>query len=378
VVYVGFVNFNGVQGGAVSWSDTSITATVPSTASSGNITVSKYDATSAGVPFTVEGAPAVASLSPDNGPVDATVTITGSGFGSTQSTSTVQFKNAQAFVNSWSDTSITAVVPAGANTGPVTVTVAGVSGPTSKFTLTSSVQVTDSLGNITSYHFEQLGGQWNYSRQSGTGCSSCEVQGTLNLTKGSATHNDSADVTTTTDELTHTTTYTWDADHNLLSQSTPLDANNTVTTAYTYNSFGEPLTVTDPLGNVTTNAYDANGNLLSVISPVPNGTTAASVTQFAYDTKGQLTTITDPLSHVTTLAYNTTGLISTITDAQSNVTSYEYDQRGNRTAVVDAQQNRTTFAYDLGDRLTGITYPDTTSVSFGYDSRGRRTSVTVT
>jgi YD repeat-containing protein len=232
VVYVGFVNFNGVQGGAVSWSDTSITATVPSTASSGNITITKYDATSAGAPFTVEGAPAVASLSPDNGPVDSTVTITGSGFGSTQSTSTVQFKNTQAFVNSWSDTSITAVVPAGASTGPVTVTVAGVSGPTSKFTLTNSVQVTDSLGNITSYHFEQLGGQWNYSRQSGTGCSSCEVQGTLNLTKGSATHNDSADVTSTTDELTHTTTYTWDSDHNLLSESTPLDANNTVVNAH--------------------------------------------------------------------------------------------------------------------------------------------------
>jgi RHS repeat-associated protein len=375
-VYTGFIFFNGVQSLALSWSDTSITTYVPSQATSGNVTITKYDATSNAVPLSVEGAPTVASLSPDNGAVGDTITLNGSGFGSAQRTSTVYFNGAPAFVSSWSDTAVTAVVPGGASTGPVSVNVVGITGPTSRFKLTNSVQVTDSLGNITSYHFEQLGGQWNYSRQSGTGCSSCEVQGTLNLTKGSATHNDSADVTTTTDELTHTTTYTWDSDHNLLSESTPLDANNTVTTAYTYNSFGEPLTVTDPLGNVTTNAYDANGNLLSVISPAPNGTTAASVTQFAYDTKGQLTTITDPLSHVTTLAYNATGLISSITDAQSNVTSYEYDQRGNRTAVVDALQNRTTFAYDLANRLTGITYPDSTSVSFGYDSRGRRTSVT--
>lgn len=371
------VQLNGVGINFTSWSDTSIVAQLPYNATSGTLTVVKYDATSSGVPITVEGAPTISTLSPDNGAVGDTITISGSGFGPPgQSTSTVQFNGAPAFVSSWGDTSITAIVPPGASTGPVSVAVAGVSGPTSNFKLTNSVQVTDSLGNITSYHFEQLGGQWNYSRQSGTGCSTCEVQGVLNLTKGSATHNDTADVTSTTDELTHTTTYTWDSDHNLLSQSTPLDANNTVTTSYTYNSFGEPLTVTDPLGNVTTNAYDANGNLVSVTSPAPNGTTAASVSQFAYDTKGQLTTITDPLNHITTLAYYPTGLIHTITDAQSNVTSYEYDQRGNRTAVVDALQNRTIFAYDLANRLTGITYPDSTTVSFGYDSRGRRTTAT--
>ena len=35
------------------------------------------------------------------------------------------------------------------------------------------------------------------------------------------------------------------------------------TTYTTYNQFGYPLTQTDSLGNVTTYTYDANNNLLS-------------------------------------------------------------------------------------------------------------------
>ena len=53
------------------------------------------------------------------------------------------------------------------------------------------------------------------------------------------------------DANSHTTTYTWDTNANMLSQSGQSDA-GTVTTSYTYNNFGEVLTMTDPLNNVTT------------------------------------------------------------------------------------------------------------------------------
>ena len=375
-VYTGFVNLNGTNMYVMSWSDTAITVQVPANAVSGTLSVLQYNATTNGS-LTVEGNPTVTAVSPVMAPVGATVTITGTGFGPSQSSNTVHFfagANAtgpNADVISWSDTQIVATVPPGTATGPVGVVVATVGGPTSNFVLNTTVQVTDSLGHISSYTSAMLGGTWYNSSSTGSGCSSCTVRGTLNNTLDST-----GNTLSHSDELGHVTSYTYDASNNVASQSAQLDANTPVTTAYTYNSFGEPLTVTDPLGNVTTNTYDANGNLLTVTSPKPDTPTAASVTQFAYDTKGQLTQITDPLNHITTLAYYPTGLIHTITDAQSNVTSYEYDLRGNRTAVVDAQQNRTTFAYDLGNRLTGITYPDTTSVSFAYDWRGRRTSVT--
>jgi RHS repeat-associated protein len=370
--YVGSITLNGADVGiAVSWSDTSITVALPSTATSGSLTVTKYNATSNASPFTVEGAPAIAGLLPSTGPVNGSVVISGSNFGSAQYSSTVKFNGNLATVTSWSDSQITAVVPPGTETGPAWVTIAGVKSPSQNFTVNTSAQITDSLGHSSSYTSVMLGGTWLGSDAQGSGCSSCTVRGTI--------HNDYDSVgrlTATTDELLHVTNFAYDADGNVSSTTAHLDANTPVQTSYTYNSFGEPLTATDPLGNITTNTYDAKGNLLTVTSAAPSAGVAASVAQFAYDAKGQLTQITDPLNHITTMAYTPAGLISTITDAQSNVTSYEYDLRGNRTAVVDAQQNRTSFIYDLGNRVTRITYPDTTFVSFAYDSRGRRTSVT--
>ena len=370
-VLVGSVAINGVPAGVSSWSDTSIIAVLPGNASSGSITVTKYDATSNPLPLTVEGTPTVETLSPTSGPVNATVTINGSNFGSLQSSNTVQFNGVAAAVTSWSDNQISAIVPPGTATGPVTVTVAGINSTSQDFTITNSVQVTDSLGHTSFYQMAMHGGAWHFLASSGGGCSSCTIVGNLNRDLDSVGQAQSS-----TDELSHTTSYIYDTAGNVTSESTHLDDGTLVQTSYTYNSFGEPLTVTDPLGNTTTNTYDSNGNLLSVTPPRPDALTAPSVTQFAYDTKGELTGITDPLNHHTTLDYYPTGLIHTITDDQLNVTTYEYDLRGNRTAVVDAMQNRTTFDYDLGNRLTKITYPDTTFVSFGYDTRGRRTSVT--
>jgi YD repeat-containing protein len=372
----GFVNLNGSSNyiSVVSWSDTSITAEVMDHATSGTLTIAKFDATSNGVPFQVEGAPTIASISPATSGVGSIVTITGSGFGSCQSSSTLQFYGVLATVSSWTDTQIIATVPPGTASGPVNVVVAGVKSVNSQFTVNNSVQVTDSLGHVTSYVATMLGGAWHPSFMMGSGCSSCTIRGALNRELDSV-----GKVLSNTDELQHKTFFAYDAAGNVTSNTIFLDPSTPVTTSYTYNSFGEPLTVTDPLGGVnhtTTNTYDANGNLKSVTSPSPDGTVVASVTHFDYDPKGLLTLITDPLGHHTTLAYYPTGLIHTIQDEQQNITTYEYDLRGNRTSVLDAAGGLTKFEYDLGNRLNKITYQDNTFSSFGYDSRGRRTSVT--
>jgi subtilase family serine protease len=69
--------------------------------------------------------PAIASLNPQHGLPGTTVSINGSQFGSQQGSSTVTFNGAPASINSWSDTTISAIVPAGATSGPVVVTVNG-------------------------------------------------------------------------------------------------------------------------------------------------------------------------------------------------------------------------------------------------------------
>jgi len=78
-----------------------------------------------GVTFTVTVPPTLTSLSPVSGPIATAVTIAGTGFGATQSTSTVTFNGAAATPTSWSATSIAVPVPTGATTGNVVVTVSG-------------------------------------------------------------------------------------------------------------------------------------------------------------------------------------------------------------------------------------------------------------
>ena len=56
-------------------------------------------------------APIISNLSPTSGTSGTLVTVTGSGFGSTKGTSSVTFGGVVAQTNSWSSTSIIAVVP---------------------------------------------------------------------------------------------------------------------------------------------------------------------------------------------------------------------------------------------------------------------------
>ena len=316
--------------------------------------------------------PVVTGVSPTSGAPGASVTISGSGFGATQGNSTVSFNGGTATtITSWSDSQIVAQVPDGAATGPVMVTVGGITywGPT--FTVAFNVQITDSLGNQTSFVSSLEGGQYSFTNAQGSGCSSCTTRGTVQNA-----YDAQGNVQQTTDALGNTTVYEYDSSNNLTLQSAQATASTVATTQYTYNSFGEVLNTTDPLGFVTQNTYDSHGNLLTVTTPQPGPGVAGSVTTFTYNSLGELLTIKDPLNNVTTLTYFPTGLINTITDAQNNVTTYAYDGHGNRTSVTDALNHQTTFTYDAMDRLTKITYPDTTTTQFAYDYRGRRTTVT--
>src|ERR1700688_2113181 len=133
------VKFNGTTATVTSWSATSIVATVPNGATTGNVVVMVGGNASNGSSFTVVAAPNITSLSPTSGAVGAAVTITGTNFGSTQGTSTVKFNGATATVTSWSATSIATTVPSGATTGNVVVHASGVDSNGSTFTVFPSI-----------------------------------------------------------------------------------------------------------------------------------------------------------------------------------------------------------------------------------------------
>jgi IPT/TIG domain len=99
----------------------------------------------------VEGAaPTITSFAPTAGPVGTSVTITGTGLGSATS---VKFNGKAATITSNTATQIVTKVPAGATTGPITVTTAGGTATSAtKFTVTGlsharsiSLRLSDSL-----------------------------------------------------------------------------------------------------------------------------------------------------------------------------------------------------------------------------------------
>lgn len=116
------VEFNGTPATFSVVSNTRINATVPAGATSGAITVTDSEGTASSLlPFTVTGAlpVSISSVTPGRGSVGTSVTIGGTGL--TGATS-VKFNGTEATFSVGSDGQITAEVPRGATTGPITIT----------------------------------------------------------------------------------------------------------------------------------------------------------------------------------------------------------------------------------------------------------------
>jgi hypothetical protein len=117
------VAFGGVVGTFAVQSATSLQATVPVGARTGPISVTNGSGTGRSASsFTVIPAPTISSFTPMSGPVGTIVTVTGTVF---TGATAARFNGVSASFTVDSATRITATVPAGATTGPVSVTTPG-------------------------------------------------------------------------------------------------------------------------------------------------------------------------------------------------------------------------------------------------------------
>jgi hypothetical protein len=144
------VTFNGTTGTPTSWSSGTITVPVPTGATSGNVVVNVNGVISNGMAFMVTSpSPTITGLSPSSGAAGTPVTITGSGFGATQGSGYVTFNGSPSTANSWSDSSIVAVVPNN-----------GTDSTTSPFTVNTNGQTAISPPFLV-YSSSQRSGAWN-------------------------------------------------------------------------------------------------------------------------------------------------------------------------------------------------------------------------
>src|SRR5207253_2724524 len=113
------VAFNGVNATFTVTSDTAIQATVPAGATTGPVSVTTPGGTATSASsFAVLHPPTIASFAPGSGPVGTSVTISGTNF---SGATAVAFNGVSATFTVTSSTAIQAIVPAGATTGPLSV-----------------------------------------------------------------------------------------------------------------------------------------------------------------------------------------------------------------------------------------------------------------
>lgn len=140
------ISLNGLAMNVVSWSDSSITATVP-LVQGGPVIVARGLANSNGVAFAVNlpPPPVISFISPNAGVAGTTVSIFGSNFGTAQNNSTITFNGIAVTPSSWSDTMIVVAAPA-VHSGPVVVKTA--SGPSNGVQFTFAPGIRFSLQSI--------------------------------------------------------------------------------------------------------------------------------------------------------------------------------------------------------------------------------------
>jgi len=118
------VLFNATSASFVVNSNTQITATVPTGATSGqlHVTTLGQPIANSAASFTVTGVPTITSFTPTSGQVGTSVTITGTNLTGVTS---VRFNGVTATFSTSTATSVTATVPTAATTGTISLTTAG-------------------------------------------------------------------------------------------------------------------------------------------------------------------------------------------------------------------------------------------------------------
>src|SRR4029453_888254 len=119
-----------------------IVVPVPLAATTGSVVGTVGGVASNGLSFTVQVPPTLTTLSPNNGPVGTSITVTGANFGATKGSSTITFNGPTATPTTWSNTSIVVPVPAAATTGNVVVTVNGLASNGLNYTVTVAPSLT--------------------------------------------------------------------------------------------------------------------------------------------------------------------------------------------------------------------------------------------
>lgn len=139
------VSFNGVSATVVSVNDTVLIVQAPEKGSTGPLTITAGNHTATGAVYTYQ-ALSIHQVSPANGPEGTNISISGAGFSSLEGPAAVSINGHPAIVSNSNDTLLTAIVPAGAGSGAIEVTVNNTHATGPVFTFQSITKIKPATG----------------------------------------------------------------------------------------------------------------------------------------------------------------------------------------------------------------------------------------
>jgi RHS repeat-associated protein len=177
------------------------------------------------------------------------------------------------------------------------------------------------------------------------------------------------------EEKSSTSTKTYSADGNFVTSETD-ELNQT--TSYSYDANGNQTSVTTPSGRKTTYEYNYLGQLTSVSQVAPAGQQSIT-TSYTYDVQGNLKKRIDPRNNVTTFDYNEINKLKLEKDPLGKFIKYDYDSNGNQKLVEKGKGttilSKQEFKYDRKNQLTEKWINGQKIVSYTYDHSGNVTSI---
>lgn len=210
-----------------------------------------------------------------------------------------------------------------------------------------------------------------------------------------------------TDPLGRITDYDYDQFGRVVTVTKAKGTVDEAVTRFEYDPAGNRTAVIDPNGNRTAFQFDSMNRVVKTIEADPDGSGSLTspVSLFEYDADGNLTKATDSLQHatfnrydarsrmvesigpdpdgngplaspVTKRTYDAADNVTSVTDALNKTPQYRYDARNRRIESIDPDGGRTSFAYDFDNNLVKLTDPVGNVTQFAYDSRDRQTEET--
>ena len=170
-----------------------------------------------------------------------------------------------------------------------------------------------------------------------------------------------------TQSTPRTTTYTYDSEGNILSETNA--AGETIT--YEYDLLNRKISETNTSGETISYRYYGNGKLSE--KTYPDGTREL----YTYDKNWNLLRVTDTAGGSVTYTYDSADRITEERDAYGNKVSYEYDREGRIIKATDRRGNATLYTYDSEGNCLTVKTPDGTVTTYGYDALSRVTDKSI-